>query len=62
MKQKEDDKKVEERLNFIEQAIHDYKVGKLSPFAALTAIGIIVCPGKISEDQRKWAIDALSKV
>lgn len=56
------DKQAGERLDLIQEAIDDCRAGKLSPFATLTAIGMVACPGEISEEQRAWAIDAFSKV
>lgn len=50
---------IEERLDIVDQALQDYKANKLSPFATLTAIGIISCPGEITEDIRAWAIKSI---
>ena len=54
-------KKIIERLDLIEEAINDYKTDKLSPLAAITAIGMIAVPGDINEAEREWAMNLFSK-
>jgi hypothetical protein len=56
------DTNVTKRLDLIEEAIKDYKAGKLSPIAALTAISMVVNPGEIGEKELGWAKSAIAKL
>lgn len=51
---------IEERLDIIDQALQDYRANKLSPFSTFTAITLIIYPGEISDDLKRWAINSIN--
>lgn len=55
-------KTIQEKLELVEEAISDWRKGKLQNLSAIVAISMIINNNTPSEEFIQWAMETLSKV